>query len=103
EVVGDFGKQAFGLYEKILEEEVPGQDARYVIPESALTRVIFAISPRYLLKLHNILKNSPVKSLIILLTGAPPLDIIASYTVIINQKKYQLSIIRQLITLNLIN
>lgn len=63
ELVRDFGKQAFDLYERILEEEVPGQDARYVIPEGALTRVIFAISPRYLLKLRNILKNSPLEEL----------------------------------------
>ena len=63
EVVRDLGKQSFNLYEKALDEGIPVQDARFMIPEGALTRIIFSISPRYLLKLANVLKNSPLEEL----------------------------------------
>ncbi len=61
--IEDFGRRAFNLYEMSLKEGIPVQDAKYMLPEGALTRVIFAISPRYLLKLYNILKNSPLEEL----------------------------------------
>jgi len=62
-VVSNFWKVSFELYNEFVEKEIPPQDARYIILEGALTRIIFAIQPRYLLKLYNILNNSPIEEL----------------------------------------
>lgn len=62
-IVKEFGRPALNLYECCLEENVPVQDAKYILPEGVLTRIIFTISPRYFLKLRNVLKNSPLEEL----------------------------------------
>jgi len=62
-VVSDFGKTAFEVYQRLLEIGVPIQDARYVLPEGTLTRMIFTAPPRYLIKLANALKNTPLPEL----------------------------------------
>ena len=63
EVVGDLGKIAFEAYEKALNLGVLEQDARYLLPEGTLTRMIFSAPPRYLIKLANSLKVSPLPEL----------------------------------------
>jgi len=62
-VVSGFGKETFKLYQKLLEIGIPEQDARYVLPEGTLTRIIFSAPPRYLLKLSNALKSTPLEEL----------------------------------------
>ena len=62
EVVGDLGEKAFEAYEKAIDE-TPEQDARYMLPEGTLTRVIFSSPPRYLGKLANSLKSKPLDEL----------------------------------------
>jgi thymidylate synthase ThyX len=61
--VSDFGKLAFEIYEKAIKLGVPEQDARYLLPEGVLTRMIFSAPPRYLIKIANSLKNAPLKEL----------------------------------------
>lgn len=63
EVVEEFGRMAFEVYQWLLENGVPIQDARYVLPEGTLTRMIFSAPPRYLIKLANALKNTPLPEL----------------------------------------
>jgi len=63
EVVSDLGKIAFQSYEKAINLGVPEQDARYLLPEGTLTRMIFSAPPRYLVKLANSLKNAPLPEL----------------------------------------
>ena len=63
EVVSDLGKTAFEAYEWLLEQGIPNQDARYVLLEGTLTRMIFSAPPRYLMKLANDLKNTPLPEL----------------------------------------
>ena len=60
EVISDLGKTAFEVYERLLEQGVPNQDARYVLPEGTLTRMIFSAPPRYFVKIANFLKNTPL-------------------------------------------
>ncbi len=60
EVVSDFGKMAFEAYERAVNAGVPEQDARYMLPEGTLTRMIFTAPPRYLVKLANSLKRTPL-------------------------------------------
>lgn len=63
EVISDFGKEAFDCYQKIINLGVPEQDARYILPAGMLTRIIFSAPPRYLAKIANILKNTPLEEL----------------------------------------
>jgi len=63
EVVSDLGEMAFKAYEKALNFGIPEQDARYLLPEGTLTRMIFSTPPRYLIKIANSLKNAPLKEL----------------------------------------
>jgi len=63
EIVGTFGKMAFEAYEKAINLGVSEQDARYMLPEGTLTRMIFSAPPRYLVKLGNALKNTPLAEL----------------------------------------
>ncbi|MCK4454063.1 FAD-dependent thymidylate synthase [Candidatus Parcubacteria bacterium] len=58
--VSDLGKIAFEAYEKAVDLGVPEQDARYMLPEGILTRMIFSSTPRYLGKLANSSKNAPL-------------------------------------------
>lgn len=60
EVVSDLGKMAFDTYDKAISLGVPKQDARNMLPEGTLTRMIFSGPPRYLVKLANFLKNTPL-------------------------------------------
>jgi len=61
--VKNIGKAAFSLYEKAIKAGVPEQDARYVLPEATLTRMIFSAPPRYLIKLAHILKDTSLPEL----------------------------------------
>lgn len=61
--IGVFGEKTFELYEKALALEVPKQDAKCILPEGALTRMIFSAPPRYLLKLADYLKELPIAEL----------------------------------------
>jgi len=63
ETVDEFGKIAFEIYERAINLEVPRQDARYVLPEGTLTRMIFTAPPRYLVKLASALENTPLQEL----------------------------------------
>ncbi|MFC1663603.1 FAD-dependent thymidylate synthase [Patescibacteria group bacterium] len=63
EVVNDLGKMALESYERALELGVPNQDARYMLPEGTLTRMIFCAPPRYLVKLANSLKDTSLEEL----------------------------------------
>jgi len=58
EIVSDLGKIAFQVYQKAIDLGVLEQDARYMLPEGTLTRMIFSAPPRYLIKLANALKVS---------------------------------------------
>jgi hypothetical protein len=62
-IVSDLGKMAFEAYEKAINLGVLEQDARYMLPEGTLTRMIFSAPPRYLIKLANSLKNTPLPEL----------------------------------------
>jgi hypothetical protein len=63
EVVGDFGKLTFETYQKAINSMVPEQDARYVLPEGTLTRMIFTAPPRHLVKIANSLKAAQLLEL----------------------------------------
>ncbi len=63
EELGDFGGELFKGYEKLLDLGIPIQDARYVLPEATLTRMIFFTPPRYLVKIANSLENTPLSEL----------------------------------------
>jgi len=63
EIVGDLGEMAFSAYETAVKLGVPAQDARYMLPEATLTRMIFTAPPRYLMKLANYLKETPLPEL----------------------------------------
>jgi thymidylate synthase ThyX len=63
EAVSDLGKTAFKIYEKAINSGVPAQDARYILPEGTLTRMIFSATPRNLGKLASSLKNTPLPEL----------------------------------------
>jgi thymidylate synthase ThyX len=63
EIVSDLGKMAFETYEKAINLGVPEQDARYMLPEGVLTRMILSIPPRYLVKLANVLEEAPLSEL----------------------------------------
>jgi len=63
EAVSDYGKRAFGVYQNAINLNVPEQDARYVLPEGTLTRMIFSAPPRYLIKIANSLKKPPLLEL----------------------------------------
>ena len=62
-IVSDFGENAFETYEKAIELGVPEQDARYMLPEGTLTRMIFTAPPRYLVKLAHALQGTPLLEL----------------------------------------
>ena len=62
-IVRSLGKRAFKAYERALSLGVPEQDARYILPEWTLTRMIFSAPPRYLVKISNCLKNAPLPEL----------------------------------------
>ena len=57
------GQEIFEIYEKALQAEIPEQDARYLLPEGVLTRMIFFAPPRYLSKLASDFKNKPLSEL----------------------------------------
>jgi thymidylate synthase ThyX len=63
EIVSDLGKIAFQAYQKAIDLGVLEQDARYILPEGTLTRMIFSAPPRYLIKLANALKVTPLAEL----------------------------------------
>jgi hypothetical protein len=63
EIIGDLGKIAFDAYERAREAGIPEQDARYMLFEGTLTRMVFSASPRSLLKLANILEGSELDEL----------------------------------------
>ncbi len=63
EIVKDIGERAFEIYERSIKDGVFEQDARYVLPEGTLTRMIFSSPPRYLGKLANSLKDKPLNEL----------------------------------------
>lgn len=63
DVLGDFGQKAFTAYEKAVQAGVLEQDARYILPEGALTRMVFSAPVRYLLKLARFLKKSELQEL----------------------------------------
>jgi len=62
-VADDFGKMALDLYTKAVNSGVPEEDARYVLPEATLTRMIFSAPPRYFIKLANSLKTTKLPEL----------------------------------------
>ncbi len=59
----DLGSEIFEAYEKLLDLDIPTQDARYVLPEATLTRMVFSAPPRYLIKLANSLIKTPLQEL----------------------------------------
>lgn len=61
--VSDLGKTAFEAYERAVNLGIPEQDARYMLPEGTLTRMIFSAPPRYLVKLANSLENTQLSEL----------------------------------------
>jgi hypothetical protein len=63
DIVGEIGKKAMEFYKNALELGVLEQDARYILPEGTLTRMIFSAPPRYLMKLANTLKRAPLLEL----------------------------------------
>jgi thymidylate synthase ThyX len=63
EIVSELGKKTFDFYQKAIDLGVPEQDARYILPEGTLTRMIFSAPPRYLIKLANALKDAPLSEL----------------------------------------
>lgn len=63
EFVSKFAKKAFRVYEEAIEIGVLNQDARYMIPEGTLTRMVFSAPPRYLLKIANSLIDTPLNEL----------------------------------------
>lgn len=54
-IVSEFGEVAFDFYQRLISEGIENQDARYVLPEGTLTRMIFFTPPRYLMKLSWVL------------------------------------------------
>lgn len=58
--IGSFGKRCLFAYKKAISLGVPEQDARYLLPEAVLTRMIFSAPPRYLIKISNSLKEAPL-------------------------------------------
>lgn len=60
-ILGGLGKKSLFLYQELIEKGIPEQDARYVLPEGVLTRMIFSAPPRYLLKVANQLEKSPLE------------------------------------------
>jgi len=63
EFVSEFAKKAFEAYEEAIEMGVLNQDARYMIPEGTLTRMVFSAPPRYLLKIAHSLIDTPLNEL----------------------------------------
>ena len=63
ETASDLGRVALRAYEQLLEQGIPNQDARYILPQGILTRMIFTAPPRYLIKLADILKSAPLLEL----------------------------------------
>lgn len=62
--IENFGKKTYEAYQRAVKDfKVPNQDARYMIPEGTLTRMIFSAPPRYLNKLANFLANTPLNEL----------------------------------------
>ena len=59
----DFGKMALDAYTKAVNSGVPEEDARYILPEATLTRMIFSAPPRYFIKLANSLKSTKLSEL----------------------------------------
>lgn len=63
QAVSGLGETAFETYQKCISLDVPEQDARYLLPEGTLTRMIFSAPARYLLKLAHSLQKSPLAEL----------------------------------------
>jgi len=55
-----FSEACKACYDDAIDDGIPKQDARYVLPEGALTRVIISTTPRYYGKLGAALKGNPV-------------------------------------------
>jgi len=62
-IVSNLGRISFEAYERAVNLGVPEQDARYMLPEGTLTRMIFSAPPRYLAKLANHLQNTSLPEL----------------------------------------
>jgi hypothetical protein len=84
-IVSDLGKETFEIYKWALENSIPEQDARYLLPEGTLTRMIFSAPPRYLIKLANSLKRAPL----------PELKEIGGEVTALITKKFGLKILRE--------
>jgi hypothetical protein len=56
-------KESIDIYNEAIEKGVPEQDARYVIPEGAQTRMILSLPPRYIVKVGNSLRHAPLPEL----------------------------------------
>jgi hypothetical protein len=62
-IAENLGDMALKAYERAVNLGVPEQDARYILPEATLTRMIFSAPPRYLIKIANSLKTTPLLEL----------------------------------------
>lgn len=62
-LISDFGEMAFETYKRAVNVGIPEQDARYMLPEGTLTRMIFSAPPRYLGKLVSSLKSASLPEL----------------------------------------
>jgi hypothetical protein len=58
EISREIGERALKSYDKAVSLGVLEQDARYLLPEGTLTRMIFSAPPRHLLKIANCLKDT---------------------------------------------
>lgn len=63
DAVSELGEKAFETYGKAIDLGVPEQDARYMLPEGVLTRMVLSIPPRYLVKIANNLVTAPLPEL----------------------------------------
>lgn len=61
--VTDLGAKAFEAYQRAVDQGVPEQDARYLLPEGTLTRMVFSAPVRYLAKIADHLEQSPLEEL----------------------------------------
>jgi thymidylate synthase ThyX len=60
EFVSKFAERTFKVYREAIDMGALNQDARYLIPEGVLTRMVFSAPPRYLLKIASSLIGSPL-------------------------------------------
>ncbi|MEM5766156.1 MAG: FAD-dependent thymidylate synthase [Candidatus Aenigmatarchaeota archaeon] len=55
--------KSIDIYREAIEQNIPQQDARYVLPEAIYTRIILSSPPRYLFKIGNSLEEAPLQEL----------------------------------------